>query len=119
VYYELPKARSVEEHCSGASIFSMSIASQRFHIEIRDGKQFLFENDKEAVRKDLESELEGVATFTEEGKRNYSKIMELFNRIIMTDEFMGRTPEDVRKEIYQECTFKMAHGTWFKKPPSP
>ncbi len=118
-YRELPKARNYEEHCQGAGVFSMVIASRRSGLEIRDGEPFIVENSKEAIREDLDNELEGYATFTEEGKRNYAKIIELFNRIIMTDEFKGRTPEDVRKEIYEECTFKMVHGTWFIKPPSP
>lgn len=113
--YELPKASSNEEHCHGAGVFSKQIAQQRFFTGIREGKEFVIPNSKESARKDLDAELAGVATFTEEGKRNRDKILELFERI-MTQEFVDKTPEQVGQTIHDECMQKMADGTWFKSP---
>lgn len=115
IYYELPQSRNHEDHCRGASGFSMGIAQRRSHLEFRDGKKFVIPVNKEAARKDLDDELANVAIFTEIGKRNYDKILSIFDRVIIQGEFDDKTPEQVGAMIYDECMRRMEDGTWFKK----
>lgn len=113
IYYEPQKARDTEDHCRGVCSFSRDIAMRRSHLEFRDGKKFIIPANKEALRTDLNNELAGMATFTPEGKRNYNKIVSIFDRIVAEGEFDDKTPEEVCTILYNECMEKMANKTWF------
>lgn len=113
--YQLPASTGDKDHCRVAGRFSKKIAESRSHIVFRDGQKFVVLNDPKSSRADFEKDLEDVERFTEVGKRNYDKILELLGRILDTDEFKDKPPESVESTIYAECMEQMKNGTWFKK----
>lgn len=115
MYYELPESRNTEDHCRVASRFSRRIAESRSHPETRDGQTITVPHDPKSSRADFEKDLKDVERFTEVGKRNYDKILELLGRILDTGEFKDKSPESVESTIYGECMEQMKNGTWFKK----
>lgn len=113
-YTELQKSRNNKEHCQSVLEFCVELTEQRSHLEFHDNKQFTVVHSKESMRQDFDARYRGLETFTPRGKRNYDKMEELFNRIIIHDEFSGKTPEDIGRVIYGECMQKMSEGTWFR-----
>ena len=73
-------------------------------------------NNKEAAFEDFKRETANLERFTPRGERNYNKMWELFDRIVMRNEYHDKTPKEIGALIQSECLEGMAKGTWFKQP---